>query len=488
MTAFTLALIVSAAAAQDDLDGAIKDLALKISKEGISGRLAAEAAQNWGVQAVKEKIDFLLGAKTSRYERDPLGYYEDHLFSTNPSGDLHLRPERKPEMERLALRMARAGDSMKDFNRRADEMVARLDPATDFEKRAKESWSDPAFRLAFFHRHPAELRELSPGDLADILGLRGLERGTDGKLRVGGPYADELRQRMDATRGALDMLKAYEKAYLQEAAKVKEAGPRAVVTSDPGILVILGRLLRQASEGGPESIGGITEGDEDKNKPPVISFNLGLEELAPLVKEAEAAASGLQPFFEKALSELAAGGEPEENVLQFLKDGRARLLLAERSLGMRKEQEGKADEIMNAVIADGFEEKDGRLRVKRGRYLNDQKQESADALVDELRGVIEEFNGTIRQDFDRIAERCLDGAVIAMFEDRAATFLLMDHRDLAIASAVDAVKKQGLEVFIKTYLVRQGDTYVVRPERARRIEAILERAREIKKEMDKPEK
>jgi hypothetical protein len=487
MIALTLAFLLSAAA-PDDLDGAIRDLALKISKEGLSGRLAAAAAQDWGVQAIREKIDFLLGAKTSRYERDPLGYYEDHLFSADSTGDLHLRPERKPEMERLALRMARAGDSMKDFNRRADDLVKRLELTTDYEKRAKESWSDPAFRLAFFHRHPAELRELSPGDLADVLLLRGLERGTDGKLRVGGPYADELRQRMDTTQGALDMLKTYEKAYLQEAAKVKEAGPRAIVTSDTGILVILGRLLRQASEGGPESIGGITEGDEDKNKPPVVSFNLELEELAPLVKEAEAAASALQPFFEKTIPEVAGGGEPEESVLQFLKNARARMLLAERSMAMRKDQESKAEEIMNAAIADGFEEKDGRLRIKRGRYLNDQKVESIDALGDELNGVIEEFNGTIRQDFDRIAERCMDGAVIAMFEDRAATFLLMDHRDLAIATAVEAVKKQGLEIFMKTYLVKLGDSYGIRPERARRIEAILERAQEIKKEKEKPEK
>jgi hypothetical protein len=484
MIALALALFANVAA-QDDLDAAIKDLATKISKDGVSGRLAEAAAQEWGLQAIKEKIEFLLGAKTGRYERDPLGYYEDTLFSADGNGDLQLRPERKDEMQRLAARMSRAADSMKDFNHRCDEMVKRIDPAREFEKRAKESWSDPAFRLAYFHRHPAELRQLSPDELADALFLHGLERGKDGKLRVGGPFADEMRQRMDAAYGTLDMLKTYEKAYLQEAAKVKDAGARAIVASDEGILFILGRLLRQASEGGAESIGGITEGDEDNNKPPVVSFNLGLEELAPLVKEAETVAAGLKSLFEKTLPEIAGAAEPEINVLEFLKNGRARMLLAERAMAMRKEQKDKADEIMNAAIEDGFEVKDGRLRVKKGRFVNDQNEESIDALNAELNNVIEEFNGSVRQDFDRIAERCLEAPVIAMFEDRAATFLLMDHRDLVIASAVDAVKRQGLDVFTKTYLAKQGETYVVRPERARRVEAILERAAAIKKEMEK---
>ncbi|HXX93678.1 MAG TPA: hypothetical protein VEN81_08585 [Planctomycetota bacterium] len=487
MTALFAALLFLFSA-QDDLDGAIKDLSQKLSPEGLSGRLAQAAAQPWGLQAVKEKIEFLLGGRTSRFERDPLRYYEEYLFSTDPAGDLHLRPERKAEADRLAGLMTHAGDSMKDFNRRADLLVGQIEPATDFEKRAKDSWKDPGFRLAFFHRHPAELRQLSAAEIADVLVLRGLEPGNAGKLRVGGPYADELRSRLEQTQGALDMIKAYEKPYLQEAARVKEAGPRAVVTSDAGILVLLGRLLRQAQEGGPESIGGITEGDEAKGKPAVVSFNLDLDEFAPLVKEAESVASGLGALFEQAAARLAGETEEEKKVIEFLKSTRVRLLLAERAMALRKEQELKAEEIMNAVIADGFDEKDGKLRVKKGRYQNDQKVDSVEALGSELDNVVEEFNGSIRQDFDRIAERCLDERVIALFENRGGTFLLMEHRDFVIASAVEAVKRQGLDVFVKTYLVQKGDRYEVRPERSRRVQAILDRAQVIKKETEKPEK
>jgi hypothetical protein len=156
-------------------------------------------------------------------------------------------------------------------------------------------------------------------------------------------------------------------------------------------------------------------------------------------------------------------------------------------MAMKKDQQKKADEIMAATVADGFEEKDGRLHVKKGRYVDDNKEESLEALGNELNGVIEEFNGSMRQDFDRIAERCLDAPITAMFEDRTATFLLLEHRDLVIATLVEGVKKQSLDVFVKAYLSKDGETYVVRPDRARRVEAILARAAEIKKEMEKAE-
>jgi hypothetical protein len=477
--------LAGTARAQEDLDGSIKELASKISKDGLSGRLAEAAASDWGVQAIREKIDFLLGARIARFERDPLGYYEDHLFSTDSNGDLRLRAELQDDLQRLAVRMSRAPAARSDFDRRCDELVRKLGDATELDKRAKAAWSDPAFRVAFFHRHPAELRRLTIEDQADLLLLRGLERGRDGKRRVGGPYAEELRERIRTSYASLDALKPYEKAYLQQAAKVKDAAARTALTSDAGVLFVLGRLLRQASEGGPEAIGGINEGDEANNVPASVSFNLELDELVPLLKEAEALAAALKGVFDQTIPDLATVAEAETSLLEFLKNEPVRILLADRLLAAAKEQKTKADEILAAVIEDGFEEKDGRLHVKKGRYVDENKEESVDALNAELNGVLEEFNGSIRQDFDRIAERCLDAPVVALFEDRAATFVLLEHRDYIIASIVDSVRKQALETFVKAYLSKQGETYVVRPERAKRIEGLLQRAAEIKKEMEK---
>jgi len=473
MIAFALALLL----AQEDLDAAIKDLASKMSKEGISGKLAEAAASEWGAQAIREKIDVLLAGRTARLERDPLGFYEDHLFATDENGDLSLRPERKIEMERLAGRISRAGETMRDFNRRCDGLVKRMAGEGPLDRAAKEAWSDPAFRVAFFHRHPAELREFGLDEHMGSLFLDGLERGADGKLRLSASSATDF---MTGTLGTLDQFKPCEKPYLQQAAKVKDEAARATLTSDAGILFVLGRLLRQAQEGGAEAIGGITDGD-----PPSLSFNLPLEELAPLVKEAERVSAALQARFAMLIPDIEPTREQELALVDFLSNGRVRMLLAERAMALMGAQRRKADEILAAVVEDGFEEKDGRLRVKAGRYVDDQKAESLDALHAELSGVIEEFNGTMRQDLDRIAERCLDASVAAMFEDRAGTFLLLEHRDRTVAGLIDAVRRQAIDAFQKAYLVKEGEVYVVRPDRIKRVDAILERAAAIKKEMEK---
>src|SRR6185295_17323413 len=164
---------------------------------------------------------------------------------------------------------------------------------------------------------------------------------------------------------------------------------------------------------------------------------------------------------------------------EFLKNERARLLLAELMLHLREEQRRQTAEIMGAILEDGFTADGDKLTVKKGRYVDDEGKDSVDQLGAELNGIIEEFNGTSRQDFDRIAERCLDPGVIALFEDRPGTYLLMEFRDRTVAVLADQVRRQGLEVFTKTYLTKQGDKFVVRPERASRVEAILKRAFDI---------
>src|SRR5438105_13012874 len=98
-------LIAATSFAQDDLDAAIKSLSEKISKDGLSGRLAEAAASEAGIQAIHEKIDFLLAARISRFERDAVGHLEDYLFTADESGDLHLKPARKAELDAPVLRL-----------------------------------------------------------------------------------------------------------------------------------------------------------------------------------------------------------------------------------------------------------------------------------------------------------------------------------------------------------------------------------------------
>jgi len=168
-----LALAAPPAFAQDNLDAAIRDLAGKLAKDGISGRLAEAAGTDAGVQAVEEKIEFLLSSRVARLERDPSGCFEDYLFAPDANGDLHLRAERQAEFEVLRLRLPGALKAMAGFNRRADAIVRRLGEADEMDRMAKAAWSDSGFRSAFFHRHP-ELRELDDAELLDAQGFRGL--------------------------------------------------------------------------------------------------------------------------------------------------------------------------------------------------------------------------------------------------------------------------------------------------------------------------
>jgi len=445
-----LMLLLALPAAQDDLDGAIRGLAEKLSKEGLTGRLADAIAGDAGVQAIHEKIDFLLAARISRFERDAVGHLEDYLFTVDATGDLHLRPERKPEIDALVRRLPFASRAMSGFSRRADDLVRRLGDS-EMDKRAKAAWSDPSFRTAFFHRHPAELRELDDAELIDAVGVRG---------RAGGPWAEEYKAFMARTADQMAVIKVHEKSYLKLVTQVNDAAARTLLAKESSLLFLIGRVVRQVHEGAAAPLGSLVEGNEEQKLDPAVTFTKELAELVPLVKD-----------FEAVLQRL-------EKDLQFA-EGPAKVLIVERILDLQEGQKQKAEEIMNATLEDGFTAEGDKLSVKKGRYVDGDGKDSPDALAAELDGILAEFAGTTRQDFDRIAERCLDPGVIALFEDRPGTYLLAEFRDRVVERIAHEIRTGGIDVFLKTYLVKQGDLYVVRPERASRVEAILKRAADI---------
>jgi hypothetical protein len=447
----TFALLAATASAQEDLDGAIHGLVEKLSKEGLAGRLAETIGTEAGLQAVHEKIDFLLGARISRFERDAVGHLEDYLFTVDAEGDLHLRPERKPEIDALVRKLPLASRAMSGFSRRADDLARRLGDS-EMDKRAKAYWSDPNFRTAFFHRHPAELRELDDAELIDAAGFRG---------RSGGFWAEESKAALAHMAEHLEAIKTYEKSYLQLVTKVEDPAARTLLAKPEAMQFLIGRVFRQVHDQVPEPMGGFVEANEEQKIEPAITFTKELAEFAPLVKD-----------FEPVLTRL--GKE-----LEFAQDRRVRVLIADRVFEIQEEQKHKAEEIMNAALEDGFTADGDKLSVKKGRYVDGDGKDSPDVLAGEFEGIIAEFVGTSRQDFDRIAERCLDQGVIALFEDRPGTYLLAEFRDQVVERLAHGIRSSGIDVFIKAYLVKKGDLYVVRPERASRVEAILRRATDI---------
>jgi hypothetical protein len=451
MAAFAAAFLV-AVLAQDDRPAALRTLAETLSRDGLSGRLAEALGTEEGVQAAEERIDFLLALETGPLERDGHGAWLGHLFSRPPGGDFNLRPERLAEFQALQKRAAKADEGMDPFFRRCDDLVKRIAGDGPLEAKARALWSDREFRIAFFHRHPAELRALAFDDLLEIAA----SRGVDG----------ETQERLEA-------VKDYEKAYLQEAAKIEAKEAREALASDAGILFVLGRLLRQQAEGSEIQIGGIVEGDPDAGKPPRISFNLPLAELSASFAQTRLLAAELGK---------AAEGVADPGLREFLKHPRSAVLVAERLQGLLEDQQRKADGIFDAVLADGFGEEAGRLVVKKGRYVDDQGADSVDALAADHHLVIEEFEGSLRQDLDRVAERAADDSVARLFSNKAATSILYEHRDRFVERAIETIRSRGVDLFASAYLTEVGGTRVVRGDRASRVEALLQRAAAIRKE------
>jgi hypothetical protein len=474
-SAFAFVLAAALGSPQDD---PLRELADLLDREGVSGALAALLKDEFGRQAVQERIELLLQSRTGPIERDPQGHFEAWMFERDASGALRVRPGRRGDLESLARRAARAPQEREDWDTRCDAFAARIADADEFGKRMKQAWTDPAFRLAMFHRHSAEVRLPPAGAQAEsLLGLD-LAKGADGRLRI--PEADRpaVLERRQGEAARFDALRAYEKAYLKQVVKVKEEAPRILLASDAGRLFVLGRLLRQAAEGSERQIGGILENEDEELRN--VSFNLDLEELVPDLRAAEALSAGLKSHFDRLLPDLASGVE-ENDLADFLRDGRMRLLLAERILDLRFTQKLRADAVFEAIAADAFDDDGGKLRVKKDRYKDDSGAPSLEALADELRGPVDELRAA-HAPFDLIAERCVEKEAGALFEDLKSTGVLREHLDAVVARLVESAREGGLGLFAAAWLVEEGGVLKVRPERAARVRGLAERAAQLKRE------
>jgi hypothetical protein len=140
---------------------------------------------------------------------------------------------------------------------------------------------------------------------------------------------------------------------------------------------------------------------------------------------------------------------------------------------------------MNAMQQEDFAGEGERLSVRKGKFVGEDGKESPKVLLDSLNGVREEFAGSIREDFDRIAERCTDPVVVAVLENKPGTYLLTEFRDRVVDRLTFAVRQEGFPTFLRAYLVKQGETYSVRPDKTVRVEGLLKRVEQIRKEQEK---
>jgi hypothetical protein len=227
--------------------------------------------------------------------------------------------------------------------------------------------------------------------------------------------------------------------------------------------VALGRVLRQAAEGSEKVLGGVSQTEDGRKN---VSFNLPLEELAGLVREARKTLDELTPLFDKN---------------EALRDVPLRVLLAEAVHGLREAQKAVADDVFHEVAEDGFDQAGDLLRVKKGRFVDGDMNESPEALDAEHRSLIDVFRGS-RGAFDQLVELCADPAEAAPFANLPATFVVQEHQARIVESLREATRARSFDLFAELYLEKKGDRWAVRPERAGRIDEMARRAAEIQKE------
>lgn len=421
-------------ALQEDLDATLEKLGDRVTHATLAELLKSEA----GRLVVKERIAFLADRMIARYDRDPMTWYERWLFDD----EMKLRPERKPEVERLLREKRRREKAFADFDRRATELVGRIRDG-EMESRLKKAWLDPTFRLALFQRIPAEARDVDSVELFHQVFGKALYYQRDGKVRCRGPYRDEVLGTADACHAEVD-------AYDAMSEQVEEARAKLKLQDSPPL-----RLLIAAH---------LAAGETDPDARAIQG------ELAAITKIREE----IRPHLEYLAARIPEDTDVEKRIRRVLREEKALTQLLIRIRLLATDRKAATEGAFAMFEDDAFE----NGAVKPGRF------ENVDALQAEIDGLYAEFAG-MRAMIDDVAERATDPAVVEAFESKIATMAVFEYLFRAMEEMKEAVRDSALDLFLQTYLIPQGNKYALRPERAARVEAWAKRAAEIRKEIEK---
>jgi hypothetical protein len=476
--------LLGRSARADDVDAKIQELAQKLAKEGASLKLSELIGTPQGLQAVKEKIDFLISWRTGRIERDSQGRFEDFMFELKPDGSLELRSDREDALGRLKRAVERAPRIREAFDRRLDALVARISDTLEVDKKMKAGLAEPEVRLALFHKYLGDARESDLEELLDWTLTQGLTWKADQRLAVGGPHAQDTLDRLKSTTDQLESIRNFEAVYLKEVVKVEDAALRTLASGEAAVIFVVGRIIREGDEGTEDRTGSLTDPDPANNVERAITLNKDLPAIFGRFSAFSKTAEDLKPLFEKIGSALSEDGDGEKELAKFLKNDRARFLLAERILALRDGQAAKADKVFAQLQEDWFVAAGDRLMVKPGRFVDEQKADTPEAVWNELQNGINDFNGG-RTGLEQIAERLNDPSLISLFKNREATFAVNDQIQDLVDRLTEVVRRDAFSDFVKLYLAPEGDGFKVRPERAGRIDDMEKRAEELRKEAEK---
>jgi hypothetical protein len=462
-------LLVSALVAAPEIgEDRLQQFSGKLSSDGLTGRLAEALRTEWGRRAFQERVDLLMSAPMNRVRGNEHGLWEDHYFSVDAAGRLVLRPERQAEFDRLEARRPLAAARFEQFCTRMDEVGERLLEENDLDKGAKAGWKERGWRLALFNRYLCggiPDSDLDVDQLFDTRLLLWLSPRADGKLLLSDGGHGPVLQLIGDVYGASDEVKKYEGPYLKMVAKADVATAKAA-SADDVALIACAKLAAEVKAGGADALTRLVELDPKQ-----------------AVQDAQSAiheAARLKPRLD-ALAQALADDDTRSNDLKgFLKDERARVLLALRLTPSPASVTARLDWFFGNIIPGAWcDPKGDKLVFKRGFFRNG-SGESVETFRAYTYDAASYQQKIMQQLFLSTAERCADPRIAELLRDGEMLGLLRQEVSRICESRIAALQGRGIELFETLYFADQGGKLVVRPDHEKALESLLRRTEELK--------
>ncbi|HVE41143.1 MAG TPA: hypothetical protein VNM14_14710 [Planctomycetota bacterium] len=462
-------LLVSALfAAPETGEDRLQQFSGKLASDGLTGRLAEALRTDWGRRAFQERIDLVMAAPMTRIRGNEHVLWEDYYFSADSAGRLVLRPDRQAEFDRLEARRPLGTARFEQFSKRMDEVGERILEENDLDKGAKAGWKERDWRLALYYRYlcgGVADSDLDVDQIFDTRLLLWLTPRADGKLQLSDGGQAPVLQLISDVYGASDEGKKYEAPYLKMVAKADPATAKAAAADDV-TLIACAKLAAEVRAGAADALSRLVELDPKQ----------AVQDAQAVIREA----ARLKPRLD-ALAQALADDDTRSNDLKgFLKDERARVLLALRLTPSPAAVTARLDWFVANIIPGAWcDPKGDKLIFKRGFF----RSGSGDS-VETFRTYTYDASSyqlkVLQQLFLSTAERCAEPRIADLCRDVEMLGLLRQDVSRICESRVAALQGRGIEMFQALYFAEKDGKLVVRPDHEKALESLLRRAEDLK--------
>jgi hypothetical protein len=471
----TASIFTATRADEDGLERAVVEFVRKLAPDGPGGRLIELAKTEAGREAIADAMRECVARELRGLERDPETRFEDYLFTRDEGGILKARPERAAEFELIRKALESAKAKFARFNQKADALAARIVETTEIDKRVKAAWMDPRYRLARF----ADLEKDEDEGSFEELFSDALRRDESGKLHVRDVQAEELDELIDDVSSRLAKGSVGEATYAAAVERLKDDEARRVMASP------FARAYIRFRVGGADDEAGDPFKDLLVRNGLVDGEAVAMANLRKDIEAAQRLLESVKPRLDEIAGSLAEEGDANRKLKTFLADEASRAALVAHALSEKGEGGDPIADFFRKVEMDEFEARGDGLGVPPNRFSDEEDGVKAAATPEqadrELRETVKEFVARQRL-FTDVAERCADPSVAELFTAPLAVPVLEQRMDRLMKSLRKAALEKAPAAFARRYLAGTGDKMAWRPDRAAKVDEIVDRAKEIELE------